>query len=98
MDAKTALNVVCAEIEKEGPKSEFAKTAFLQVLALLPAAPAIPGLEVFCAWAVKGVPYFVDFAVIRDSKVFLTWRDDQHYKGWHFPGFFRLPKTQLLEN
>lgn len=94
----TPLEAVCNRIKEEGPKSEFAKQVFLGVLELLPPAPGIPGLDVFCAWAVKGVPYFVDLAIIRGSKVFLTYRNDQHYRGWHFPGFFRIPRTSMIEN
>lgn len=26
--------------------------------------------------------------VINPSKIFLIWRDDEHYHGWHFPGAF----------
>ena len=98
INANSALEIVLDKIRNEGPKSEFSKQAFVRVLDLLPAAPNIPGLDVFCAWAVKGVPYFVDFCIIREGKVFLTYRSDQHYRGWHFPGFFRLPEMPLLEN
>ncbi len=93
-----ALEAVLAGIKSEGPKSEFAQKAFIEILGLLPAAPNLPGLDVFCAWAVKGVPFFVDLAIIQEGKVFLTYRDDQYYKGWHFPGFFRYPRTEMLDN
>lgn len=98
VDTNSALDMVLYEMRKEGPRSKFAKKVFLEVLRLLPPAPGIPGLEVFCAWAEKGVPYFVDFCIVSNGKVFLTYRDDSHYTGWHFPGFFRLPKMPLLKN
>jgi hypothetical protein len=98
-EPNAALAVVLDEVKKAGPKSDFAKKAFLEILQLLPVAPNIPGLEVFCEWGKKGVPFFIDWVIINDTgQVFLSYRDDPHFKGWHFPGFFRTPgKDQLLD-
>lgn len=95
---EVALDMVLERMKREGTKSPFSKAVFLAVLGELPAAPNIPGLEVFRELGSKTVPYFVDLAIIRDGKVFLTYRDDAPYVGWHFPGFMRYPRTGMIEN
>jgi len=42
-------------------------------------------------WVIKRIPLTaIEVALVHPNKngIFLTWRDDQHFKGWHFPGSF----------
>lgn len=57
--------------------------------------------ELFFAWCKTFVTVSADVIVIRKSakggEVFLTYREDEFYKGWHIPGSIRLP-NELLDD
>ena len=93
---ESSLEHVLSVMKMEGSTSDFSKKVFLEVLKMLPPAPAIPGAEIFRELGLKTVAYFIDFAIIREGKVYLAYRDDKFYKGWHFPGFCRTPRTELF--
>ena len=51
--------------------------------------------ELFFAWSKSSTTVSADVILMRKSaighEVFLTYRDDLFYKGWHVPGSVRLP-------
>lgn len=93
-----ALRFTIGCMRKLGLKSDFSKKVFLEVLKLIPPVPNVPGHIVFNELGSKTVGYFIDFAVIRNGKIFLIYRNDQFYRGWHFPGFCRSPRVELLSD
>ena len=52
--------------------------------------PNIPR-ELFLPIMSKNVPATTELAIIRKGSLLLTYRDDDFYKGWHFPGSFMSP-------
>lgn len=95
---ESSLQHLLEVMRMEGPTSDYSKKVFLEVLKLLPPAPNIPGAEVFRELGKKTVGYYIDFALIRDGEVYLTYREDEHYLGWHFPGFCRTPETEVIDD
>lgn len=87
----------CEKIASD-PQSDFSKKTFLKILKLLPSVPNVPGAEVFYELAKKSIPVAIDLVLIRDKKILLVKRKDKFYDGWHFPGFYRKPRTSLLED
>lgn len=100
MDTKQrALELVVAELERD-QGSEFSRAAFLEVLRRLPAVPRVPGEPVFVELMRKAVPLSVELVLFKDamaSEVLLTYRKDQFFVGWHFPGTYRTPNTPSLK-
>ena len=96
MNQQEALMVVLGELGRD-PKSDFAKQAFLEVLRLLPPVPHVPGSEVFFELARKMVPNAVELILVRDGKVYLTYRADEFFIGWHLPGTYREPSTPFIK-
>ncbi len=44
-----------------------------------------------------GVHAAVELAIIDKDKVFMTWREDEHFKGWHLPGTYLQQGEVLAE-
>ena len=45
-----------------------------------------------------GVSVAIELILMRsDGALFLTWRNDAYYKGWHFPGSYQLQRESRLE-
>jgi len=94
LNANGALNIVLEELKN--PKSDFSKQAFLKIIRLLPGIPNIPSANIFVELMRKNVPCGLDLAPIRNGQVFLAYRDDAFFKGWHFLGSHRTPYIDLL--
>jgi len=103
---RKALDAVLMEIDAN-PTSEFACTAFLEMLRRLPPLPRIPRMpstgqpDVFLEFACKGVILAVELVLFRNemsNEVLLTYREDEFFTGWHFPGTYRAPRVSLLED
>ncbi len=45
----------------------------------------------------KIVPASQELVLLRDKKIFLTYRDDKWWKGWHLPGSNIKPRESLLQ-
>ncbi|HEY4523522.1 MAG TPA: NUDIX domain-containing protein [Candidatus Paceibacterota bacterium] len=97
--AEEALAIVVQEILQD-PIGVFARQAYVDVLTPMPAAPNMPGEEVFSVVCSKVIPLNVEIVIIRPGKgVYLTPRNDKFFgTGWHFPGGCREPKSLLLED
>ena len=45
----------------------------------------------------KVVPSSQELILVRDKQVYLTYREDAQWKGWHFPGVNIKPRESLME-
>lgn len=43
------------------------------------------------------VPSCVELLLIREGKIYLTYRNDQYFKGYHVPGSYIAPRETFLE-
>lgn len=67
-----------------------------QLPCLTPGFPKSP-YDIFEKFMSKVVPVAVELVLIRQGKVFLTWREDNFFRGWHFPGGFISPRETLIK-
>jgi ADP-ribose pyrophosphatase YjhB (NUDIX family) len=58
-------------------------------------------LPVFFAWCATFGTVGAELAIMRDGsqgpEVFLTYREDKFFKGWHLPGCTHLPTETIME-
>lgn len=94
---RKALEVVLSWVRRH-PNGKTAKDVFLQILRLLPPVPNVPGAEVFFELMRKMVPLSVELILVRDGMVYLTYRTDKFFTGWHLPGTYREPRRSLIED
>ena len=69
--------------------------------ALLEHVKPVPNIPTRLFRRVMGlnVPVAVELVLIRpeDGAVFLTWREDEYWRGWHVPGSFISPGEELID-
>ncbi|MFA6432640.1 MAG: NUDIX domain-containing protein [Candidatus Paceibacterota bacterium] len=55
--------------------------------------------EVFSAWCLAFPTIAAELAVMRNNdgvrEIFLTYREDEFFKGWHIPGSIHLPNEKF---
>lgn len=63
---------------------------------LTPGMPLSP-YGIFEKFMSKVVASGIELLLIRNGKIFLTWREDNFFHGWHTPGSYIGPKEKTLE-
>lgn len=63
---------------------------------LTPGLPVSP-YGIFQKFMSKVVASGIELLLIRNGKIFLTWREDNFFRGWHTPGSYIGPKEKTLE-
>lgn len=63
---------------------------------LTPGLPLSPH-GIFRKFMSKVVASGIELLLIRNGKIFLTWREDNFFRGWHTPGSYIGPKEKTLE-
>jgi NUDIX domain len=75
--------------------------ALIELLAKLRAAgKAVPRMPRPLFYALRGVAALTAVEILIEGapgQVLLTWREDQHWSGWHLPGGFVAPFETLAD-
>lgn len=64
---------------------------------LTPGLPMSP-YDIFLKFMSKVVPSAIKLLIVRDGKVFLMWREDKFFRGWHTPGSYMAPGETLEQS
>ncbi len=67
------------------------------LLLFVPSLPKIPR-DLFLLLMGKNVSVAVEMVLIRDGMVYLAWRKDKFFTGWHVPGTYISPKETTLQS
>jgi ADP-ribose pyrophosphatase YjhB (NUDIX family) len=63
---------------------------------LTPGVPRSP-YGIFEKFMSKTVAVAMEVIIVRDGKIFLTWRNDKFFRGWHVPGGYIAPRETLID-
>lgn len=70
----------------DGKLNDFGKDLLTKLLPRLPLIHQGIWGSVFVPLTRLLVKANVDLAVVDNGEVLMTWRDDEYFRGWHFPG------------
>lgn len=83
-------------LNKDGSLSEMGIRLLRGLLERVLPLPKIPK-DLFLPIMGKVVPVAIEVVLIRDGEVYLTWRDDEFFRGWHVPGTYICPGEAFLQ-